>query len=427
MSVGKLKDPVYLLGAGCTKSGSVLSSPEIKGLSLVELAAIAVKEAADDAGMDLREIDSLIVGNYMPQSTNMNSLYTQVSKWIGMELKAGIQVNAACSTTSVAATLAASQIASGAYENVLVVGMEITTNAVKGLSPFEREGVLSPQMWFWTDFGAGQMYDVPQGYEIFPVYNAIMAQGYARKYGLSIEEFDRGMMELCRSRRYHGSLTPKALIQETLEDEATRLGFNDLYEFWSSSYNPFMAWPSRLRSAVSTCDGATAMIFTNKERAAAYHGTPVELMGWGIAMGDTPWYTSDPTDWPMEQICFQQAYEMSGITVDDIDYMHVHDNSHISGVLSSEASGYIPKGKTLEYAREGRLNFDGDRPMTTCGGRHAFGQAWAACAGADVYEAVNQIRGRADKRQIKKTPEIALVHNHGYAMLASALVLKGGM
>ena len=71
---------------------------------------------------------------------------------------------------------------------------------------------------------------------------------------------------------------------------------------------------------------------------------------------------------------------MAGITPKDIQYLHVHDCSHISSVCVAEVSGYLPQGQGLQYARDGRLRFDGDRPMTTHGGRHAFGHAWAASA-----------------------------------------------
>lgn len=424
--MGKLKDPVYLLGVGCTHFGSMLDTPELKGLTVYDMAARAAKEAMDDAQIDPQEIDSFIIGNHMPQSINMGSLYSQLSKWLGMELKAGVQISAACSTTNVGATLAAAQIASGAYENVLVVGLEATSDQNKGGSPYEREAIATDKMWLWTDYGVGQAHDVPQGYDIFPVYNGLVGLGYCRKYGISLEDYDRHMMELCRTRRLHGAMTPKAIIQETLEDEAARLGFNNLYEFWKSNYNPYLAWPSRLRSVVTACDGASAMVLSNKSGARAYKGTPVELKGWGISVGDLPWYTDDPTYWPGDATSFRNAYAMSGVGPEDIQYLHTHDCSHISGICSAELSGYLPKGKGLQYASEGRLRYDGDRPMSTHGGRHSFGHAWAASAGSDTYEAVKQIRGAAGPKQIKTPPEIAVVHTHGYAMISTVLVLKGG-
>lgn len=424
--VVQLNSPVYILGAGCTKFGNLLDTPEIKGLSLQELASQAVKEALADAHTDPSEIDYVVIGNHMGQSMNIGSVFSQLAKWTGMQYKPAVQMSAACSTTNVAATLAATQIASGVCKKVLVIGFEATQNRPIGYSPYEREPIPTDKMWLWTDFGVNQAYAVPQGYDIFPSYNGLMALGYTRKYGYSIEDFDRSMMELCRTRRLHGSLTPKAALQETLEDEAKRLGFNDVFEFWTSAYNPFLAWPSRLRSVVTACDGASAMVLSGPEGADSYAGTPVELKGWGISVGDMQWYNEDPTYFISDKIAFDKAYEMAGIAPTDINYLHVHDCSHIASIITAEQSGYLPLGEGLNYARDGRLRFDGDKPMSTHGGRHAFGHAWAASAGSDTYEAINQIRGRAGAKQINIPPEIAVIHTHGYAMISTVLVLKGG-
>ena len=60
--------------------------------------------------------------------------------------------------------------------------------------------------------------------------------------------------------------------------------------------------------------------------------------------------------------------------------------------------------------------------MSTHGGRHAFGHAWAASAGADTYEAVKQMRGVCGDRQIKDIPNISVIHTHGYAMVSTVMV-----
>lgn len=425
--MGHLARPVYILGVGCTKFGKLTETPEIRGMSILELAATAAREALEDAHTDPSEIDAYIIGNHMPQSTNMGSLYSQLAKWIGLQYKDGVQMAAACSTTNVGATLAAAQIASGVHRKVLVIGVEATQDIPKGLSPYEREVISSDNMWLWTDMGVGQAYSVPQGYDIFPVYNAFLALGYCRKYGLSIDEYDRSMMELARTRRLHGSMTPKAILTETLEDEAARLGFSDVLDFWTSAYNPYLAFPSRLRSLVTAADGASAMVLSTEDAAKGFGGMPVELLGWGVSVSDLPWYQGDPTVWHSDAVALNKAFTMADITPGQIEYLHTHDCSHISGIVTAELAGYLPEGKGLHLAREGQLRFDGDRPMSTHGGRHAFGHAWAASAGSDTYEAVKQMRGLGGPKQIPRAPSLSVIHTHGYAMISCALVLRGGM
>ncbi len=422
---GKLNAPVYILGAGCTHFGNLLDTPELNGLSLQQLVSIAAKEALEDAKTDPGEIDAYIVGNHTAQSS-FASAYSQVSKWIGMELKAGVQMAAACSTTNVGAQLAAAQIAAGIYNKVLVVGFEATQTNPMGNSPYEREQTPTDVMWLWTDGGVNQAYWVPQGYDIFPVYNGLIALGYCRKFGISIEDYDISMMELCRTRRLHGSLTPKAARREPLEDEAKRNGFSELYEFWTSDHNPYLAWPTRLRSLVTAVDGASAMVLGGQEAARDYKGIPIQVLGMSYCVGDLPWYKED-TVFPADALALARAYEMAGIGPKDLGYCSTHDCSHICGIRVAEQAGYLPEGQGLKYAREGRLRFDADRPMSTSGGRHAFGHAWAASAGTDILEAVKQMRGQAEAKQISTPPELSLIHNHGYAMISSVMILKGGI
>jgi acetyl-CoA C-acetyltransferase len=422
----KLRERVAITGVGCSRFGDLLETSELKGLSIQELTARAVREALDDAGITGQDVDAVFAGNAMVHSSQAPATYTQLSKWTGTQFRAGVHFEAQCSTTNVGASLAAAAVASGVYDTVLVYGVETTRTRVKGYSPYEREPISHQQTWLWTDMAVDQAYGVAQGYDIFSTYNGLVAAAYCRKYGLSVEDFDRGMFELCRTRRLHGSLNPKANIQETLEKAAARHGYSDVYEFWQSDeHNPFVAWPSRLLSLVTTADGASAMVITRADLAKGGKSQPVELKGFGISYSGLPWYGEDPTFWEFDRRAIDAAFDMAAIKPADIDYLHTHDCSHISSVCTAETIGYLEQGKGLAAAREGRLRFDGDRPMTTHGGRHAFGHAWAASAGSDTYEAVLQMRGKAGPRQIPKIPDLSVIHTHGYSMIATVIVLGG--
>ena len=122
----KLKEPAYILGVGCTRFGNLLETPEIEELSLQELAAEAAREALADAGLGPQDMDAVFVGNVTMPTSQMPATYSQVANWLGTQFKAGVHFDAACSTTNVGASMAAMGIASGAYDKVLVVGLEST-------------------------------------------------------------------------------------------------------------------------------------------------------------------------------------------------------------------------------------------------------------------------------------------------------------
>ena len=132
----------------------------------------------------------------------------------------------------------------------------------------------------------------------------------------------------------------------------------------------------------------------------------------------------DPTDWDIDTTAFSTAMRMAGITAKDIDYLDVHDCMQIYQLIEPEICGYFKKGEAWKAHIEGRTLYTGDKPMNTSGGRHGKGHAFAASAGASMYEAVKQMRGEATGRQIKDAPEVSVVHNHGYGMHAAVTVLK---
>lgn len=113
MSRSKLNEQVYITGVGCSRFGDLLNTPELKGLSVQELTATAVKEALDDAGLSGQDVDAVFAGNAMVHSSQVPGTYTQLSKWTGTQFKAGVHFEAQCSTTNVGAAMAAMAIASG--------------------------------------------------------------------------------------------------------------------------------------------------------------------------------------------------------------------------------------------------------------------------------------------------------------------------
>jgi acetyl-CoA C-acetyltransferase len=86
-------------------------------------------------------------------------------------------------------------------------------------------------------------------------------------------------------------------------------------------------------------------VASNSDGATAYDGLPVELLGWGISIGDLPWYQEDATIFPADVVAFNDAYEMSGITPAQIGYLHTHDCSHISSITNAESPATCPRAR----------------------------------------------------------------------------------
>lgn len=421
---GNLKEKPVITGVGCTKFGSVLETPEIKGLSFQELACQAAFEAMDDAGIDPKDIDAFYIGSMLSHSSHLYSHHTQLADWLGLHLKPGLHFATACSTTNTGVGLAAMGVASGKFRNVLVIGCEILSSTATD-DPTKRKPLDPTTLWYWTDFGVDQAYGYHHSYDIATAYGGLPTLGYAKKYGLSIDKMDEVMCAIHRAIRIHSAKNPKAYVQTTLEEEARKAGFKDIYSFWKSRKNPFLAWPTRVKSALNTVDGASAYIISSETEARSYFKKePIKIEGFHWSSSNYPWYGKDPTDWAIDKTAFETAMKMAGITANDIDYLSVHDCMQIYHLIEAEICGYFKKGEAWKAVLEGRTLYNGDKPMNTSGGRHGKGHAFAASAGAEIYEAVKQMRGEAEGRQIKDIPEVSVVHNHGYGMHAAVTVLK---
>ncbi len=422
--IGSLKEKPVITGVGCTKFGSVLTTPEIKGLTFQELACEAAFEAIDEAGIDPKEIDAFYIGNMVSHISHLYSHNTQMADWLGLQLKPSIHFATACSTTNTGVGLAAMGVASGKFRNVLVLGCEILSSEPTD-DPIKRKAVDPGTLWYWTDFGVDQAYAYHHAYDIATAYGALPTLGYAKKYGVPMDKMDDVMCAVHRAVRIHSAANKKAFVQTTLEQEARKAGFKDIYEFWKSRKNPFLAWPVRVKSALNTVDGASAYIISSKKEAKGYFKKePVSVEGFHWTSSNYPWYGRDPTDWDLDRTAFQTAMKMAKIKPKDIDYLDVHDCMQIYQLILSEQAGYFKKGEAWKAFLEGRTLYKGDKPMNTAGGRHGKGHAFAASAGAEIYEAVKQMRGEAKGRQIKDEPETSVVHNHGYGMHTAVTVLK---
>lgn len=411
-----------IIGVGCTQFGNVLETPEIKGLSPYELAVMAAFEALDDAGLEPKDIDAFFIGSMQTHTSGLYSWYSQLCDWLGMELKPGIHFETACSTTNTGLGLATMAVKSGTFKKVLVLACEVLNS-----QPLEHPGKRKPvdpmDLWFTTDFGVDQAYSYTHAYDIATAYGAIPALAYAKKHGLTIEKLEEALFHVASIVRLHASMNPKAFVKKTLEEEARELGYKDVLEFWRSKHNPYLAWPIRVKNALNPVDGASAFIVTSPEDAKSYTDTPIDVLGFYWSVKNYPWY-GDPTAWYSDNIAFQKAYQIAGIEPKDIDYLHVHDCMQTYWLTLSELAGYVPKGEAWKAAIEGRFAYNGDKPMTTSGGRHGKGHAFGASPGAEIYEAVKQMRGDVGRRQIVPEPEIAVVHNHGYGMHTAVTVLK---
>jgi acetyl-CoA acetyltransferase len=100
------------------------------------------------------------------------------------------------------------------------------------------------------------------------------------------------------------------------------------------------------------------------------------------------------------QIAAKAAYEMAGIDPADVDVAQIQDTESGAEIMHLAENGFCIDGEQERMMADGETRLDGRLPVNTDGGCLACGEPIGASGLRQVYENVQQLRGRAGARQI---------------------------
>lgn len=409
--VGHLSRPVSIVGVGYTPFGFIRKTPDILNFTERELVSMAFIEALKDCGLEAKDVDAFYVAQYMSETlSSSNSVAGLYSDWLGLRHKPGFHMEGACCSSTLTLRNAAQMVASGVSDIVASVAVETTSCVpIPGKPACFRDELPTPELWEKTMYGSDHGYVYWSG---TPTSFDGASIAYAKKHHLTLEQIDDVLNMAAYNNRRSAVLNPKAMLADkTFEEEAKEFGFSNAMDYLRSDYNPKFSVTARMKHLAITADGASAIIVmpTDMAKKMGLGKRAVELAGFG---------TSTAINEPMTDMyttASQAAYEMAGITNPrkEIDYFSPHDCLIARQFTQTEAVGFFEPGEAWKYILEGRTAYDGDRPFHTSGGRCSMGHAWAASAGAEVAEAVMQIRGEGGNRQTKVPVRTAMIMNEG--------------
>jgi acetyl-CoA C-acetyltransferase len=160
-------------------------------------------------------------------------------------------------------------------------------------------------------------------------------------------------------------------------------------------------------------DGGAVVLLVAEHLAKEYTDSPIYLIGSGQASDGALTERKSLSSIPAAQIAAKQAYEMAGLTPEDIDFAEVHDCFTIAEIMASEDLGFFSRGEGWKAAMDGRTARNGSQPINTSGGLKAKGHPVGASGVGQVIEIWKQLRGIAGERQLSGKPKIGLAHNVG--------------
>ena len=143
-------------------------------------------------------------------------------------------------------------------------------------------------------------------------------------------------------------------------------------------------------------DNATCIIVTSAERARALKQRPVYVMGVqgrGTKPGGDFHYQHGPITRVAGYHIGPRIFEMAGITHDDIDVTSCYDAFTYTALLQFEDYGFCKKGEGKDYVSIGITDLGGKRPNNTSGGHLC--EAYTHGMNM-VIENVRQLRGQVD-------------------------------
>ena len=124
------------------------------------------------------------------------------------------------------------------------------------------------------------------------------------------------------------------------------------------------------------------------------------------------------------ELAGQQAYDMAGITPQDINVAEVHDCFTIAEMMAYENLGFAKPGQGKELIRNKETYAEGSIPVNVDGGLLSKGHPIGATGGSQIRTVVLQLRGEAGDMQVKN-PKYGLVHNIGGVGLYGNVSIMG--
>ncbi len=371
---------VAIVGAAVTRFG------ELWDHSLRDIGLESGMLVLMDAGMETEDIEALFLGNMSAgrfiQQEHIGALIADHAGLADRGIPA-TRVEAGGATGGLALRQAYLTVASGAHDVVMVGGAEKMTD----VSDQDAEETMS--------FAADQEWEVFFGATLASLY-AMMARRHMHEYGTTPEQ----LAHVAVKNHAHGSANPKAQFRNKLTVERV-LGAGRVAD------------PLGVFDCSPISDGGAAVVMTTLERAKEITDEPVIIRGSAqasdtLALHDRWSLTSQRAT----RLAVRGALSQAGKELGDIDLMEVNDGFTIAEIIALEDLGLAEPGQGGRLAEEGVTALGGDMPVNTSGGLKARGNPPGATGIAQVVEIYDQLKGRAEGRQVADA-RVGLAHNVG--------------
>ncbi len=368
-----MKRPVAVVGVGQTQHAARRSDLNIAGL-----VREAVERALQDAGLEHKDIDAVIIGKAPDMLEGVCHPEQFLAGALGAHMKPLLRVHTAGSVGASTALTAVTHVASGLYERVLTVAFEKQSEG-------NAMWALSPNMPFVAPLvaGAGGFF-------------APYCRAYIRRSGCPPHI---GPLTAVNARA-NAAKNPYAHLREpvTLEEVLA---------------SPMLWDPIRYLETCPSSDGAIAMVVASEEQAKKGPRKPAWVKS-GYSYAEAMWIPGrDQVSPAAGRLCAKMVYEKAGITDPwkEIDTAEIYVPFAWFEAMWLENLGFCDEGEGWKIIDRGEQKLGAHLPINPSGGVLASNPIGASGM-LRLGEAALQVMGRAGEHQVEGA-KTALGHAYG--------------
>lgn len=385
-----MSENVYIIGAGIHPFGRT------EGRSGREQGVYAVRKALADAGLEWKDIECAYGGSSAAGSADI------MVNELGLTSLPFTNVANGCATGGSALVSAQLAIASGMYDLALATGFDKHPRGAFNAKP--------------ADYGLPEWYG-QTGMMLTTQFFAMKIQRYMQLHGIS--------------RTTLGRVAEKAFRNGTKTPHAWRRSPIDLETIMNA---PMINDPLTKYMFCSPSEGGVALILASEKKMR-------ELGADGVKISKVAVKTRPPDSFEVFQagvsvneggkptmLASQAAFEGAGIGPEDIDVAQLQDTESGAEIMHMAENGFCKDGEQEEWLANGWSEHDGKLPINTDGGCIACGEPVGASGLRQVYENVEQLRGRAGERQVAgrdgNGPKTGYSHVYGAPGVSAVAILE---
>jgi acetyl-CoA acetyltransferase len=373
--------PVVVSGVGMHPFG------RFEGRSAVSMGVDALVEALADAGLAWQDVDALFCA-HMYAGTGAGHKIATILGQTGIPI---VNIENACSSGGAALLAARQAIAAGDYGTVAAVGIEKMPRGFMDMDYFDdwRHAI---------------------GHAVNPAQFAFGIRRHMHEHGTT----ERQLALVAEKNHAHSVHNPKAMYRKEISADEV-LASRQVVD------------PLRLLMLCTPNEGAAAAVLTSGPGAPGQ----VRLVGQGLRTARRAQAVGEhmPTDSPVEPDesvtarAAQEAFARAGLGPDDLDVIELQDTDSGTEIITTEELGLCARGEGGPLVESGATRLGARLPVNPSGGLLSKGEPVGASGLGQVYEVVNQLRGRCGPRQVEGA-RTGLTHALGAGGNCSVLVFQ---